>query len=145
MAPTYAEFITFHPVFITADMDQQGLITRMLARHELSFPLDLWTTQARAEEALMLFVCHLLTFEKMINPGASGETGNSQGSAKQTAAVEIDDTGRVAFDNLVNGGSFSIATLKDQLMLTPCGRELYNLYLQIGPSLLTSMVVGLGI
>ena len=119
MAPTYTDFIGFHPVFTTTDLNQQGLITRMLARHEASFPLSIWTTEAKSEDALMLFVCHLLTLEKMINPGASGDTGNSQGSAKQTAAIEIDDTGRVEFDNLMKGGQVNLSSLKDQLQLTP--------------------------
>lgn len=132
--PTYAEFVLYHPAYATTDLDRQAKISRMLAQQSRSFPLVAWENdEALAEQALMLFVCHLLTLETM---RTTQESSDSQGAVR---AIDIEDKVKVEYyqnQSSVDGDPWNL------LQLTSCGRELEALDASVFRP--TSMVVGFG-
>ena len=119
MPLTYTDFILLHPVWASDNLDRQGEITRMLARHTRLFPLDAWEdNQTLANDALMLFVCHLLTLEAMRASAEKSDT--TKGAIKR---VEID--GKVGTEYFKSDSSIDLsADPWDLLAVTKCGREL---------------------
>lgn len=130
---TYTDFIVFHPVFITDDLEVQGKITRMLTNLDECFPLDYWTTDTKREQALMLFVCHLLTVESIRDTAES--SGTSKGAIKK-----IDIYKKVATEYYQSG---SLDFESDLLNQTACGRELKAM--DEGMFSFSSFVIGPGV
>ena len=134
MPPTYADFIVFHPALVTTDLAEQAKISRILAQQSRNFPILAWENdQVLADQALMLFVCHLLTLERM---RTTQESSDVQGSVR---AIDIEDKARVEYYQ-------NRAELEgdpwDLLILTSCGRELDSLDSSVFRP--TAMVVGFG-
>lgn len=112
---TYADFIVYHPSFTTTDLEVQGKISRMLASLARCFPLEAWEDdQSLADQALMLFVCHLLTIDSMRSSTEGLET--DKGAVKKISIFKKVET------EYFQSGSLDLS--HDLLDQTSCGREL---------------------